>query len=445
MRNRSLCLLLGVAMAVEFQSAAAAQESVRMSEPFTPDKRYKVELRVELNGRMAVPDGKDKPPRIVPVTGTSTLNYDERILPPDDRDAEKVIRLYRTVEFRRTVGGVDQQAGIRTAVRRMVVLRSAKGKAPFSPDGPLTWGEIDVVRTDVFSPALVTGVLPDKAVRPGDSWPLSADAVRELTDMDKVDAGGFTATFVGVVRLDNREFARLGFVGTVKGVDDVGPGKHTIEGTGYFSLGDGMLTRLSLKATHDLLNEAGQVAGRIDGQFVLSRGPAGTADDLSDTALKAIDLKPTADNSQLLYDNPDLGVRFLYPRRWRVGAVQGRQVTLDGPNGAGILLTVEPPARLPTAAAYLAETEEFLNKQKAAVSGVTRPARAAEKPFQLDRFGLDADLGGDKVRMEYAVLAQTEGGVTVAARLPRQDAAALAGDLDRVLNRLMLTKPVAGR
>ena len=31
---------------------------------------------------------------------------------------------------------------------------------PFSPDGPLTWGEIDVVRTDVFNPAAIPGLLP---------------------------------------------------------------------------------------------------------------------------------------------------------------------------------------------------------------------------------------------------------------------------------------------
>ena len=42
----------------------------------------------------------------------------------------------------------------------MVVIKAGERKAPFSPDGPLTWGEIDVVRTDVFNPALVPGLLP---------------------------------------------------------------------------------------------------------------------------------------------------------------------------------------------------------------------------------------------------------------------------------------------
>ena len=31
-------------------------------------------------------------------------------------------------------------------------------------------------------------------------------------------------------------------------------------------------------------------------------------------------LEPNADNTLLLYDNPELGIRFLYPRRWHVGS-----------------------------------------------------------------------------------------------------------------------------
>ena len=59
-------------------------------------------------------------------------------------------------------------------------------------------------------------------------------------------------------------------------------------------------------------------------------------------------LEPNADNTQLLYDNPDLGVRFLHPRRWRVAGVRGAQVALDETGGNGLLLTLEPAATVPT-------------------------------------------------------------------------------------------------
>ena len=86
---------------------------------------------------------------------------------------------------------------------------------------------------------------------------------------------------------------------------------------------------------------------------------------MTDAALGGLTLKPTAENTLLLYDNPERGVRFLYPRGWRVGAVQGKQVTLDHARGAGMLVTIEPAAKVPTAADYLKETTAFLTKEKA--------------------------------------------------------------------------------
>ncbi len=45
--------------------------------------------------------------------------------------------------------------------------------------------------------------------------------------------------------------------------------------------------------------------------------------ELSEASLRDLDLKPNEDNTRLLYDNTDLGVRFLYPRGWRVGRRKG--------------------------------------------------------------------------------------------------------------------------
>ena len=80
----------------------------------------------------------------------------------------------------------------------------------------------------------------------------------------------------------------------------------------------------SFTALNELFAQDGKtVSGKIDGTFVMARGPAGRATDLTDASVRGRDLSPTAENTLLLYDNPDLGVRFLYPRRWRVGTAQG--------------------------------------------------------------------------------------------------------------------------
>lgn len=437
-----VCLLACFALA----SVAGADEPVVLSEAFAVGSEYRVDIRVEISGRMTIPS-KDGKPQLVTVVGKSVLNYDERVLPSDEAGTEKVLRAYRDVQFARTIGisgDREQRADIRKDVRRMVVIRKtlpnrSAVKSPFSPDGPLMWSEIDIVRSDLFSASLVPAILSEKAVKVGDKWQVSPAAVSELTDMEKFDEGGFAVKFVALANVNQRLLARLALSGTVKGIDEHGPCRHTIEGTAYFDIEAKRLSYLSITGSHELLDGNGKTAGRVEGQLTMNRTASRNAVELSDEAIQTIETKPTIENSVLLYANPDLGVRFIYPRRWRIGTVQGRQLTLDGPNGAGILLTLESPTRLPTAAAYLEESLEFLKKAKAKTANVQQPKRVQDKPA-VDRFALDADLDGQKVRMDYTVVTQSEGGITIATRLLRTDADELTEDLDRIAKSMSVTK-----
>jgi hypothetical protein len=437
-RTTALTLLVLVSLV----PPSAAQE-VTLAEPFKPGHTTKVVVQVKVTGKLALPStDKAKPAQLVPVVGNSKLSYEERLLQPDDAALVKTVRAYREVEFERTVADVKQDAGIRPSVRRMVVIKSGERKAPFSPDGPLTWGEIDVIRTDVFVPALVPGLLPPGAVKSGQSWKAADATVSELTDLEKVSEGAITVEFVGVARPDGKKLARLKLGGTVRGVNQDGPSRQRLDGTAYFDLDANILSYLSVRGTHELLDGQGQTVGVVEGQFTMTRSPvAKMPADLSDAALADLELKPTAENTLLLYDNSELGVRFLYPRGWRVGAVQGRQLTLDHSRGAGILFTVEAPAKVPAPEDYLKETLGVLEKQKATATVADKPTRLRAEPVQLDRFALDATIGENKLRLEYAILKQTDGGVVIAATLPSEEAE-LRPEVARIVRSLSVTKRI---
>ncbi len=424
---------------------AVAQDAVALVEGFKPGHAYRVEVQVKLDGKLAVPKAKGVVPEVTLIAGTSRLTYDERILETDEPSTQKSVRTYRNVDFKRILGLETQDAGIRPSVRRMVMIRSGDRRAPFSPDGPLTWDEIDLVRSDVFNPVAVLGLLPVGAVKPGQTWKATDSAVAELTDLEKVDEGGLTVEFLGVTTVNGKRMAKLRVTGTVRGVNQDGPSRQKLDGTVFFDLGAGLLTYLSIRGTQELLDGAtGQTVGVIEGQFVMTRSsleqlPA----DLSDASLRGLSLKPDPENTLLLYDNAALGVRFLYPRGWRVGAVQGRQVTLDHAQlGGGILITLAVAGKVPTADDYLRETTTFLQKEKALVNVVTKPVRVRPDPIQLDRFALDVTFEKDASRMEYAVITQTDGGATVAARLPAATAGELRTDAERVIRSMSITKRI---
>jgi hypothetical protein len=420
---------------------ARAQEAVRLREQFPPGYAYQVSCRVELSGSASLPPEKGQAARALTVTGSSAIDYDERILAlAADGQVQKTVRLCRRMDFQRKVGAQQEQTSLRPAARRLVILRHKNVEVPFSPDGPLTWSEIDLVRTDVFTPAL-SGLLPDGPARVGQRWQASTAAVQELTDLERIEGGGLECKLEQVTALAGRRHARVGFQGTVRGPGEDGPTRHQLDGFLLFDLESHYLSYVSFHGVQGLLDKAGKDAGKIEGNFVLTRRPAPPPADLTDAGLRGRSLEPNAENTLLLYDNAELGVRFLYPRRWRVAGVRGRQLAVDESRGSGLLLTVEPPARVPTGQQFLAETRAFLEQQKAKVLGVG-PVQALQKgPPAIEQFALDLELSGQRTRMEYFVVRDANGGATVAARLQPADLAALAPEVRLIVQSLRVTRP----
>ena len=415
-----------------------AQEPVRLEEPFVPGYRYHVSQRVDLSGTLTSPAEKGQAAaRPISIRGDSAIEYDERVLVAGTGNGLlKTIRQYERMNFNRTLGDAVQTATLRPGVRRMVLLREGAKKAPFSPDGPLTWDEIDQVRTDVASPLLV-GLLPDRPVRPGDTWQATLATVQELTDLVQVDDGRLTCTFEKITNNDGKRLARVGLAGTIKGNDQDGATVHTLKGVFDFDLETKCLSYLQLNGTQVMLRE-GREVGRIEGRFVLSRRPGVENPRLSDDALRGLSLVPDDENSRLLYEDATAGLRVVYPRRWHVAGTRGsNQVGLEA-GGALLLLTVEPLARTPTSAQLLAESREYLQTQKARVLKI-EPSQALPGTG-MERFAIETDVDGQKVLMVYYLGRFADGGLVAVGRVPANDQAALLADVERMVRAVTVTR-----
>jgi hypothetical protein len=419
---------------------APAQEVFGLREQFPSGYVYDVSSRVDLSGSVTLPAEKGKAPRTLAITGKSALDYQERILAlAADGQVHKTIRLYRRMDFERKVGPQQEQTALRPAVRRLVILRHKQAEVPFSPDGPLTWNEIDLVRTDVFTPAL-SGLLPARPVRLGERWNASTEAVLELTDMSRLDSGGLTCELKEISSVSGRRLARVAFRGTVRGPGEDGPTQHELDGYLFFDLTSQHISYLWLRGRQNLLDEAGKVAGKIEGSMVLTRRPVPPAPELADAALRGLNLEPNADNTRLLYENSTLGVRFLYPRRWHVAGVRGRQLVADDGRGNGLLLTIEPPARLPTAAGFLQESRTYLEKQKAKIIRIQTPHLVQRTPTTVEQFSLEMEMAGQRAWLDYYVVRDAVGGATVAARLLPADAAVVSPEVRRIVESLRVVR-----
>jgi hypothetical protein len=444
--TRALVALTALGAAV---SHAWAEEPIRLQELFPAGYQYHVSSRVQLNGALQPPPmDKNKPgPRALAVSGDSVIDYDERILAATAGKVDKTIRQYRRIDLQRKIGERPQQATLRNEVHRLVVLRRKNTEVPFSPDGPLTWGEIDLIRTDVFTPALV-GLLPADPVRTGDRWTASVEAIQELTDLENLEGQVECRLEQPATVVEGRRYARVALTGRIRGLTEDGPTVQQLDGYFFFDLESRHLSYLSIQGVHILLDKESKDAkevGRVEGKFTLARQPLPDARGLSDEALRGVVLEPNADNTRLLYDNPDLGIRFLYPRRWHVAGVHGRQLGVDAPDGSGLLLTLDPLVRIPTAAQFQTESREYLQKEKAKLLGSQAPNRLQQAPQELDHFGLEVEAAGQRVQMEYYIARQGNGGVTIAARLLQKDLAVLQKEVEGIARSLAVTKKISDR
>jgi hypothetical protein len=260
---RAVAILTACCFVLGYTSA----QSYSLVETFDTKTAYRVELRASIAGMVTLAAGGDKTARLVAMTGKSQIVYDERPLPDEDATTKKTVRAYREVEFTRKFGDTEQKASIREPVRRMVVLRSEQGKkAPFSPEGALTYSEIDVVKNDLFSPTLVTGLLPKDEVKIGDTWKASKAAIMDLTDLDTVEDGELKLELTAVVMVNNRQQAKIAMTGSVRGSNEDGPNRQKIDGTIYFDLDRKRLTYMKLSGTHELLDKDGKVRVKSTGR-----------------------------------------------------------------------------------------------------------------------------------------------------------------------------------
>jgi len=422
-------------------AGSSVAETYRLREGLQTGVIYHVSSRGDLEGSLQVPAAKDQPPRQLSVNASNVVEYDERIL--EARPGEpvgKTLRVYQKMAFQRKVGDQAQSGSLRPGVRRMVLLRAGHTEVPFSPDGPLLWSEIERVRTDVFTPALA-GLLPEKEVRVGDRWRAADSAVQELTDLEQLGTGQVECVFHEVVERNGRKYAHLRFFGTVTGMNEDGPNRQHLEGFVYFDLQSQYLAYLSLKGISWLTDKNNTPLGRIEGQFVLTRRVESNVAALSDDAIRRLPLEPNAENTRLLFEEPSLGVRFLYPRRWTVRSADARQIVLDEPTGGGVLITLEPANLLPTGAQFQSEVVKWLQGQKAKVHRANPVRQLTGGVGGMEHFQFEVELAGKPAILDYYVLRQQAGGATFASRLPPRDAAALQTELELIAQSLRLVPP----
>ena len=411
----------------------SAAENYRLSETFSPGNRFRIQTATELSGSMLFTP-PNQPSKQIQIKGKSQIDFDETILTLDSSlKVNKSLREYRKVELSRTLDGQNQETILRPQVRTMVLLRNGSKKIPFSLEAPLTWNELDLIRTEVF-PCALAGLFPPRSVALNESWNAGLESVQELTDLEVLESSHVVCKLDSVNLVNNRKTARISFVGKASGINEDGPNQQILDGYIFFDCETRHLSFLYLKGTSILKNKEGKDVGRIEGRYTISREmlPAVQLD------TKSI-YEPDANNTRLLFESRETSFSFHYPRNWRVTSQSDSQATLDQSKEAGLLITKEKPSRYTSSAMYRDEALAFVRKQQMRIENQSAIEPVNGTPG-LEFFSWDVQIEGRRMHLLYFVYRTGQNMFTLASRCSQESKLNLRSDIMMIANSIKPTE-----
>ncbi len=275
-----------------------------------------VETTLDMGGDLKISsaDPKDGDPvQRVKTSAQATLNYDERTLEYGSADAGPLrsIRCYQKAAATLRPGNDVKQLTLRDQRMTIGVLIEPPRATVYSPAGPLTRDELDLV--DLFGNSLLLErLLPEKAVAVGESWKHSPNLAGALLGLDVVAQSDLQSTLVSVAQ----GVARMEMSGHVEGAIEGASSSIDVKAKYRFQLDNGRITWFGIVVKEDRsigrVEKGMEVTARVQMTIV----PGADAPRLADAVLKDLALKPAPELLQLAYESPAGGWRLLHNRRW---------------------------------------------------------------------------------------------------------------------------------
>ena len=189
-----------------------ASPSLRLQRFAQPGKARRVEIVVEASGKLRL-NAEGRGVEEAPMSVRGRLVYRSQIVATDPALA---LRHYDVAEGRIHIRKWESRTRLQDSRRWIVVERPAQGPlVPFSPEGPLTSEDLDVIGLPL-DPLALDGLLPSDPVAPDRSWKVPALATAALFAFDVP----LKSTIRGRIEKVESDIVRLVFDGEAEGTVD---------------------------------------------------------------------------------------------------------------------------------------------------------------------------------------------------------------------------------
>jgi len=305
---------LGIAIISVFSrgARAIAAERVELREEAADSRIRSVALEMNVSGKLFPEPGPEK---VLKLAVDAEFRYTERRLPGTGREAQSLRSIRHYDQARAAIQAGDQVSNV--ALRKPARLIIAEGRLEgielFSPSGPLTYGELELLHVAGDSLAIL-GLLPESLVDEGESWIPAHWVVPLLTGVEAVEKAEITCKLESLIPGK----ARITFGGDVTGATVGAASFVRVDGHLVFDLEQKLISELEL--TQSEKRSIGAVSPGLDvvAKVKLTRATAARPVRLTDADIADIPLESNDANRLLMFDSPAWNVRFYHDRHWHL-------------------------------------------------------------------------------------------------------------------------------
>lgn len=289
-------------------------DKVELAESANDQRAFRITVQMELDGHVqtVVADSKAIAMKL---TGTAGLSYYERRLPSLGRDAAdfRGLRFYDKADFSSQIADRKSETVLRKDLRQIIAEGQSDGVRLYSPNGPLTYEEADLIRPPLDSLTAVA-LLPVDRVEVGESWQTPRWAFQFLTAFEAVEKGSLECKLESI----EASVAKVSFKGEVAGGILGAASQVKLSGNYLFDLKAQCLTQIELNQIENRAVGAASPGLQVTAKAILKREPIGEFPALSDAAIAAVPRTPQPGSLLLMLESQDWGIKVYHDRLWHL-------------------------------------------------------------------------------------------------------------------------------
>lgn len=424
-RRTSIAFVLGLVAVPAWADGVLIMETPHEGECF------RITTETQVTGSLKVTrDGK---PAAVKINAKNEHMFFERVLSADKAVVRKAARFYQTAATNATVDGDRVQRTLPADHRLIVAQRTGDSLFCYSPQGPLTRADLEVV-SEHFETLHLTGLLPGKEVAVGESWKLDSLVAQSLCLFDGLISHDLTAKLkevaagVAIISLD----------GTAKGIENGAIANLTVSAAVRFDTATKHIVGVEWKQK-DVRDQGPATPGaELEITTSLKREPlAAPPVELADTVVTAILTPddPPATMKHLLHRDPKGRYRLLHAREWHVvGQTDYHLIMRYLDRGDFVAQATITPWENAGAGKHLSPAEFEKLTQGGANWKVEQVTDRTEVPTDSDRWvyrvSARGELDGSPVVQNFYIVANANGDQIILTFTMRPAAASRIGTRD---------------